>query len=69
MSLYKAMKRKAREIEASYPSDGTCARCGSAPRNDAGLCATCVDEDSARATPPSSAVTGRRKRRHSEERE
>lgn len=29
--------------------DGTCCRCGSAPRNSSGLCATCVDEDAERA--------------------
>ena len=27
------------------PSDGTCVRCGSAPRSPSGLCATCLDED------------------------
>ena len=31
------------------PDDGTCVRCGSAPRNASGLCATCVDEDAVRA--------------------
>jgi hypothetical protein len=31
------------------PSDGTCVRCGAAPRNPSGLCATCVDEDAVRA--------------------
>lgn len=29
--------------------DGTCLRCGAAPRNASGLCATCVDEDAVRA--------------------
>jgi hypothetical protein len=31
------------------PDDGTCIRCGAAPRNASGLCATCVDEDAVRA--------------------
>ena len=30
--------------DAPAPSDGTCAKCGCAPTNAAGLCATCVDE-------------------------
>lgn len=29
--------------------DGSCIRCGCAPRNASGLCATCVDEDAVRA--------------------
>ena len=29
--------------------DGTCVRCGAAPRNASGLCATCLDEDAERA--------------------
>lgn len=31
------------------PDDGCCLRCGCAPRNTSGLCATCVDEDAVRA--------------------
>lgn len=31
------------------PSDGTCVRCGAAPRNASGLCATCLDEDAVHA--------------------
>jgi len=27
------------------PEDGTCCRCGAAPRNASGLCSTCLDED------------------------
>lgn len=27
------------------PDDGTCGRCGAAPRGENGLCATCRDED------------------------
>lgn len=34
------------------PSDGTCVRCGCAPRNAQGLCATCQDEDMCAAPPP-----------------
>lgn len=30
------------------PSDGSCVRCGSVPRNASGLCNTCLDEDAAR---------------------
>ena len=36
-----------KRLEAVFPSDGTCARCGAAPRNAGGLCATCVDEEAA----------------------
>jgi len=35
---------------AEWPSDGTCVRCGAAPRGADGLCATCHDEDSAALT-------------------
>lgn len=31
------------------PDEGACVRCGAAPRNASGLCATCVDEDAVRA--------------------
>lgn len=37
------------EAQDDPPSDGSCVRCGSAPRNASGLCATCVDEDAVRA--------------------
>ena len=30
------------------PSDGSCVRCGSVPRNASGLCNTCLEEDAAR---------------------
>ncbi len=33
----------------SHFDDGSCIRCGAAPRNASGLCATCVDEDAVRA--------------------
>lgn len=35
-------------MAAEMPADGACVRCGAAPRNAAGLCATCVDEDAER---------------------
>lgn len=38
-----------KRLPAEFPSDGTCVRCGAAPRNASGLCATCVDEDAERA--------------------
>ncbi|MGB6080289.1 MAG: hypothetical protein WBF99_12595 [Xanthobacteraceae bacterium] len=47
---------------SDLPSDGTCVRCGAAPRNASGLCATCVDEDAERAgeiPPPPSAARER----------
>nr|WP_313022895.1 hypothetical protein [Brucella intermedia] len=31
--------------EDDFPSDGSCVRCGSVPRNANGLCNTCLDED------------------------
>ena len=31
--------------EDDFPSDGSCIRCGSVPRNANGLCNTCLDED------------------------
>ena len=34
------------------PDDGTCVRCGAAPRNETGLCATCRDEDTCRERRP-----------------
>ena len=34
--------------EDDFPSDGSCIRCGSVPRNASGLCNTCLDEDAAR---------------------
>lgn len=36
------------QTRSDFPSDGTCVRCGSAPRNSSGLCATCIDEDAVR---------------------
>lgn len=39
--------------------DGTCIRCGAAPRGSSGLCATCLDEDAVRAgevDPPGNAL-------------
>lgn len=35
--------------EACNTDDGTCRRCGCSPRGVSGLCATCLDEDEARA--------------------
>lgn len=37
-----------RLVDNALPDDGSCVRCGSAPRNHSGLCATCVDEDAVR---------------------
>ena len=37
---------------SDMPSDGTCVRCGCAPRNAQGLCAACQDEDMCTAPPP-----------------
>ncbi|NVM41893.1 hypothetical protein HWX16_16315 [Ochrobactrum intermedium] len=34
--------------EDDFPSDGSCVRCGSVPRNANGLCNTCLDEDAER---------------------
>lgn len=34
--------------EDDLPSDGSCVRCGSVPRNANGLCNTCLDEDAER---------------------
>lgn len=34
--------------EDDFPSDGSCIRCGSVPRNANGLCNTCLDEDAER---------------------
>ncbi len=34
--------------EDNFPSDGSCVRCGSVPRNANGLCNTCLDEDAER---------------------
>lgn len=38
-----------RLVDNALPEDGSCVRCGCAPRNNSGLCATCVDEDAERA--------------------
>lgn len=38
-----------RLIVDGAPADGSCVRCGAAPRNASGLCATCLDEDAVRA--------------------
>ena len=45
--------------EDDFPSDGSCVRCGSVPRNASGLCNTCLDEDAARLenTRPAPAAT------------
>lgn len=44
-----ATKAIIRIVDNALPDDGTCIRCGAAPRNASGLCATCVDEDAVRA--------------------
>lgn len=36
--------------QLALPSDGTCHRCGAAPRTASGLCNTCLDEDAERAS-------------------
>ncbi|QNQ41616.1 hypothetical protein [Brucella intermedia] len=43
------------------PSDGSCVRCGSVPRNASGLCNTCLDEDAERLenTRPAPADAGK----------
>ena len=43
------MSAAIRFVVDGEPTDGTCVRCGGAPRNASGLCATCVDEDAVRA--------------------
>ncbi|WP_210268075.1 hypothetical protein [Brucella intermedia] len=45
--------------EDDFPSDGSCVRCGSVPRNANGLCNTCLDEDAERLenTRPATAAT------------
>ena len=45
--------------EDDFPSDGSCIRCGSVPRNANGLCNTCLDEDAERLenTRPAPAAT------------
>lgn len=45
--------------EDDFPSDGSCVRCGSVPRNANGLCNTCLDEDAERLenTRPAPAAT------------
>jgi len=45
--------------EDDFPSDGSCIRCGSVPRNASGLCNTCLDEDAERLenTRPAPATT------------
>src|SRR5690606_24782733 len=53
--------------EDDLPSDGSCVRCGSVPRNANGLCNTCLDEDAERlentrptpVTPVSPDATGK----------
>lgn len=40
-----------RLVDNALPDDGTCVRCGSAPRTGSGLCNTCVDEDADRQRP------------------
>ena len=44
-----ATKAIIRIVDNALPDDGSCVRCGAAPRNASGLCATCVDEDAERA--------------------
>lgn len=44
-----ATKAIIRIVDNALPDDGTCIRCGAAPRNASGLCATCIDEDAVRA--------------------
>lgn len=46
---YPADRTRCTPCDRHMPDDGTCVRCGSAPRNASGLCATCVDEDAAHA--------------------
>lgn len=43
-----ATKAIIRLVDDGLPDDGTCIRCGAAPRNETGLCATCRDEDTCR---------------------
>ena len=43
-----ATKAIIRLVDNGLPDDGTCVRCGAAPRDETGLCATCSDEDTCR---------------------
>lgn len=43
-----ATKAIIRLVDNGLPDDGTCVRCGAAPRDETGLCATCRDEDTCR---------------------
>lgn len=43
------MSAAIRRVVDGKPDDGTCIRCGAAPRGRFGLCATCLDEDAKRA--------------------
>src|SRR5690606_12916901 len=45
--------------EDDFPSDGSCVRCGSVPRNANGLCNTCLGDDAERLenTRPAPAAT------------
>jgi len=43
------MARTIRNVVDCREDDGTCIRCGAAPRDSSGLCATCLDEDAERA--------------------
>lgn len=43
------MARAIRNVVDCREDDGSCIRCGAAPRGPSGLCATCLDEDAERA--------------------
>lgn len=43
-----AAKAIIRLVDNGLPDDGTCVRCGAAPRDETGLCAICRDEDTCR---------------------
>lgn len=43
-----ATKAVIRLIDNPMPDDGSCVRCGAAPRSSSGLCNTCLDEDAER---------------------
>jgi len=47
-----ATKAIIRIVDNALPDDGTCVRCGAAPRDETGLCATCRDEDTCRERRP-----------------